>query len=310
MSTGIEDRLKVRTVRKGDLAPLPDFARWLIELGRRAQLAHALGEPRVVTLVVPNRKYASSLIALGALEAALASVTAPTDDPEVGTLIKAILPGGTLLVGSFLGRKHVSSKYSNGEYVGLALKGTRHAWVPASGVCIEPVDRSTASPTGFAGSTLPIWFPIVEEAYGGGTFVAKLAGVKKEVAVYGVLRRLEEEMGDDLLYVTDYPDAVQFSTLLFTKPGAVFNKCVEVRASTSEPEAQEAASVVILDGDKASQVQTAGQSTVVILEPTTSTFVSAVTFLQSRLQFHTPDHDWPAGSSYPVPSIEWTCHRA
>ena len=214
-----------------------------------------------------------------------------------------------MLVGEYLGKETRPVLNKTADYFVVGLKGKQRQLVPVDAAHLETLEIDNAKITGFEGSSLPDWFKIAESAYGVELLSVRLANLENVATVLGIKSTLLTEFDQLDFHVEAQAESISMSKLLFTAPGKFFETEVRVLAGNANLNEYEESSLVILDGERASALDWGDQSVVVILEPTTTSFTSSASNLQSGLQFLSPDHDWPSGFSHPAPRIEWTCHR-
>lgn len=307
--SGIEERLYTKLLKKGEPSPLPDFAKWFVELGRKLFEAQETGSPRVVSLVVPSRRYLAAFIALGALDAAIRSASTRATEPEPGTHVRAVFPDGRVLIGLYLGRETKTVLKRTTDYYVIDLKDQKRELIPIGMAHLEPLHAADTKATGFEGSTVPGWFKVVQDAYGVGLLSARLSAIRDVAVILGVKARIEDEISGLDLYLEAQGTPVPMSDLLLTAPGKLYDAVVKVLSSKAGSDEYTSNSVVILDGERAAIVDSGCRSATVLLEATSPATASIASGIQSSLQFLSPDHDWPRGFSHPAPKVEWTCHR-
>jgi hypothetical protein len=309
---GIEERLLVRLKRKGRPGPLPDFAKWSIRLGRVLYESHSCGERRFVTLAVPTRAYVSAFIALGALEAALASADVATLGVEVGATVRVWNQDGNYQVGTFGGREARTVLGETKEYYTIHLRGQRVLHVPVGLARVEPVELDQKSGTKFDGVAPPDWFSLVDQCYLLDDLTARLSAISDVVAIVGSRAQLERETDGLMLHVEEGSDPIALSTLIFTRKRPPFEREVQLVPAASKQSESLKAQILVLDGDRAVSGFDADAhdgSVVALLTPASPGFNMAVSGLQARLQFARPDHDWAELAGQHAPALEWTCHR-
>lgn len=305
----IERRLGVRLSQGGPVEELPSFARWLIHLGRRTYDSHRVGRPRFVTLVVPARSYAAGFLALGILDAAIASTGRTQPHLVPGTTVRVWNADNTVLVGTFL---RYETKVALGvarDYVVVGLRDKRVAYIPVDHARVERVELGDVQPSKFQGRDLPAWFIAVQRAFPHTDLTSRLSAVSDAVTLIGARSRLDRELSELELHVHGVEQPIDLLSLLLARKQPPFEREVHVM-SAKEPRESISAEVVVLDGEQAVfHHGTTGKrrSVVALLEPTSASFRTAVDTLQGSLQFAQPDHDW-VDDGREAPALEWTCH--
>lgn len=299
-SGDLESRIRLASSHHVPGNALPAFAVGAINLGRELYRSATAGRPRVAILVVPTRDFFSTLIALGAAEAALACSTRIAHKPEPGEPVIALYETGGLHVAVFEGETEDTRTPGRmrtrlrlrGDQVISAFSDTitllRHPKGPDARVALSTFGSSKEAPSEVH---------TVQQAFGLNALRDLYTDVPASTII-GTKTWIDADM-EELRFelVKDTVSEVSLGQLLLTNQSWFLPPLVGVQPYTSTNIKEIDTPLTILDGANVPLRHGADLgkgSQVIVLESTTpeATLELAAGATASHLAFNIPDPNW------------------
>lgn len=261
------------------------------------------GDPHLVVIIVPNRRYFSLFIALGSAAIAIKEPAPTAIRHEIGAPVLAIWPDGSTQLARFDGTETPAA--GSDLLISLKLLKERRIKVPASSIRLVKLEEERAGSrlSGFEAKALPLSLAEVLNVYGETDPLQLFANRSALPQIIGTRSVIEQEMQTSSFTTDGATEAFTFADLLLTRSHQGIRPAglVEVVSSRSEATPDVQSSVIIYDGPHAVLQKgldtDSGASIIVILEasitPSLMHLVDGV--LQAETMYADPVTDWLPG---------------